>query len=191
MNVILFGGAFDPPHRGHQQITHYLLAQKTADEVWYVPAKSHPFAKPMSLAAHRVKMVEMIVDDPRIKVEMYEQEKEGISYSHETLDYLAARYPKHTFSWIVGSDRLPDFHKWVDSKSRTYLEMLKKYCFYVYPRKGSPFEPLYPNMVPLKEAKEWTFSSTEVREKASKGVSIDGLVDPKVAQYIQKHQLYR
>ena len=190
MKIILFGGAFDPPHLGHQQITHYLLDEQIADEVWYVPAKTHPFAKPMSPAEHRLAMLKLIVDDPRIKIEMYEQEKEGISYSHETLDYLSAKYPQHTFSWIVGSDRLPDFYKWVDSQGRDYLAMLSKYRFYVYPREGSPFEPFYKNMEPLKKAKEWTFSSTEVRQKVKSGEDIQGLVDPAVAAYIQKHHLY-
>lgn len=190
MHIILFGGAFDPPHLGHQKIARYLIESKTADEVWYVPAKAHPFAKPMSPAEDRVAMVKLIVDDPRIKVEMYEQEKDGVSYSHETLDYLSAKYPQHTFSWIVGSDRLPDFHRWVDSKGRDYLDMLRKYRFYVYPRAGFPFEPLYPNMVPLKDAEEWTYSSTEVREKIKKGESIEGLVDRKVADYLASHRLY-
>jgi len=145
----------------------------------------------MSLAQHRVAMVQLMVDDPRVKVEMYEQEKEGVSYSHETLDYLSAKYPQHTFSWIVGSDRLPDFHRWVDSQERTYLDMLKKYRFYVYPREGSSFKPLYQNMMPLKDAPEWMYSSTEVREKVKRGEEIDRLVNPKVAKYIQKHQLYQ
>lgn len=190
MNIILFGGAFDPPHFGHHNIARSLLEQKIADEVWYVPAKMHPFNKPMSPAPHRLSMLKLIVDDPRVKIEMYEQERKGVSFSHETLDYLAAKYPQHTFSWIVGSDRLPDFHTWVDGRGNDYKDMLKAYRFYVYPRQGFPFKPLYENMMPLKNLPEWTYSSTEVREKVKKGESIEGLVDPAVAAYIEKHRLY-
>lgn len=190
MNIILFGGAFDPPHLGHQHIAKTLLEQKIADEAWFVPAKMHPFDKPMSPPHHRLAMLELIVSDPRIKIERYEQEREGVSFSHETLDYLAAKHPEHTFSWIVGSDRLGDFHTWVDGRGNDYKDMLAAYRFYVYPRAGFPFTPLYDNMVPLRDVQEWTYSSTEVREAVKKGEGIESLVDPQVAAYIAKHQLY-
>lgn len=190
MKIILFGGAFDPPHLGHQHIATTLLEQKIADEVWYVPTKIHPFNKPMNLPHHRLAMLKLIAGDPRVKIEMYEQERDGVSFSHETLDALAAKYPQHTFSWIVGSDRLGDFHTWVDSRGNDYKDMLAAYRFYVYPRAGFPFEPLYENMEPLKNVPEWTYSSTEVRDKVKKGESIEGFVDPAVAAYIEKHQLY-
>ena len=93
MNIVLFGGAFDPPHLGHQHITQSLLDQKIADEVWYVPTKEHPFSKPMTPAKHRLAMLELIVTDPRIKIEEYELDKEGISYSRDTLDFLSQSHP--------------------------------------------------------------------------------------------------
>jgi nicotinate-nucleotide adenylyltransferase len=135
-------------------------------------------------------MLKLILKDPRIKIEMYEQNKDTVSFSHETLDALAAQYPQHTFSWLVGSDRLGDFHTWVDSRGNDYQDMLAAYRFYVYPRADFPFTPLYDNMVPLKQLPEWTYSSTDVRQKVKAGESIDGLVDPKVAEYIAKHRLY-
>jgi len=190
MKIILFGGAFDPPHLGHQQVSQAILDQDIADEVWYVPAKEHPFSKKMSQASHRVAMLELIINDPRVKIELFELNKTGVSYSRDTLDYLSAKYPEHTFSWVIGSDNLPEFHKWVDSKGDNYQDLLKHYRFYVYPRQNFPIEPLYNNMIPLDNVDEVEVSSTTVREKISRGENVQGLVDPAVAVYIDSNQLY-
>ncbi|MFH2118394.1 MAG: nicotinate (nicotinamide) nucleotide adenylyltransferase [Candidatus Paceibacterota bacterium] len=190
MKIVLFGGAFDPPHLGHQHVAQELLDQKIADEVWYVPAREHPFSKPMSLAKHRLAMLELVIDDPRIKIEKYELEKEGVSYSRATLDYLASKYPQHHFAWIIGSDNLPDFHKWFDGQGRDYQDLLEHYHFYVYPRKNFPLEPLYKNMTPLEEMKEVEISSTTVRQSIKANQSIEDLVDFSVSEYIHTHHLY-
>ncbi len=187
MQVALFGGAFDPPHLGHQFITTTLLTQNLVDEVWYVPVKQHPFGKQMSADTARLDMLRLIVpeSDPRIKIETYELEKSGISYTLETFQYLSQKYPEHTFSWVIGSDNLPTFYKWLDIH-----QQLLDYPFFVYPRQGFAMVPLYPNMTPLSGVKEVVLSSTQVRAAAKSGSSLTGLVDPAVAQYIEQHQLY-
>lgn len=190
MNIVLFGGAFDPPHLGHQSIAEELLRQNIADEVWFVPVGVHDFDKNMSSSLHRTAMLEMILTDSRMKIEKHELEVGGVGYTHETLDALSQKYPEHTFSWIIGSDNLKEFHTWKDSRGNTYEDMLRDYRFYVYPRAGFPLEPLYPNMVSLQEVEEWQFSSTEVRQRAKDGRSLSGWVNDGVAQYIAKYALY-
>ncbi|OGJ37214.1 MAG: nicotinate (nicotinamide) nucleotide adenylyltransferase [Candidatus Pacebacteria bacterium RIFOXYB1_FULL_39_46] len=190
MKIVLFGGAFDPPHLGHQHITQILLNQQIADEVWYVPTKEHPFSKSMSPVVHRLAMLKLIINNPRIKIEKYELEKGGISYSRDTLDYLSNKYPQHSFAWIIGSDNLPDFHKWGDSQGRDYQDLLDHYRFYVYPRKNFALKPLYKNMIPLEQMKEIEVSSTVVRQNVKQSQPITKLVDPLVKEYIHTHHLY-
>lgn len=190
MHIILFGGAFDPPHLGHQSIAEELLRQNIADEVWFVPVGVHDFAKKMSAPEHRVAMLKMILTDPQMKIEKHELEIDRVGYTHETLDALSAKHPEHTFSWIIGSDNLGQFNTWKDGRGNDYQAMLRDYRFYVYPRAGFSFEPLYDNMVALEHFPQWTYSSTEVREAVKKGESIESFVDPQVADYIAKHQLY-
>lgn len=185
MHIALFGGSFDPPHQAHQIIAQYLLDQKIADEVWYVPVGEHHFAKKMSPAKNRVAMLQGIINSSRIKIENYELNHSGISYSYGTLLAMSKKYPQHTFSWIIGSDNLASFHKWHE-----YKKLLAKFTVYVYPRQGFPFQPLYPGMVPLEGVKRMRTSSTIVREKIRTHLSIARLVDPKVAQYIKVHRLY-
>jgi nicotinate-nucleotide adenylyltransferase len=185
MEIGLFGGSFDPPHVGHQNVTAQLLQKKVVGEVWYVPVKHHHFGKKVLDDNHRVKMLELILQ-PSTRIETYELEKEGISYSFDTLEFLSQKYPDHHFSWIIGSDNLPTFHRWMDVHP-----MLLKYRFYVYPRAGFPFTPLYEGMVPLKDFPEVDVTSTEIRQLLKAGQSIIDLVDPQIEQYIMEHQLYQ
>jgi nicotinate-nucleotide adenylyltransferase len=185
MHIVLFGGAFDPPHLGHQNITRALLEQKLADEVWYVPVGEHHFGKKMASAEDRVAMLQLVLDDPRVKIERYEIDTAGISYTHKTLEALSAQYPEHHFSWIIGSDNLPSFHKWGD-----YQALLKEFPFYVYPRKDFPMQPLYEGMTPLQQVPEVAISSTDVRAALRAAHPITNLVDPQVAEYIKQKGLY-
>ncbi len=189
MKICVFGGAFDPPHLGHQTVATEIIARKLADEVWFVPTKIHSFGKVMTAPEHRLAMLALI-QTPQTKIETYELEQSGVSYTFNTLEALAKKYPEHQFSWVIGSDNLAKFHTWGDAWGRDYQQLLAAFPFYVYPRHGFPFEPLYPGMTALKELPEITVSSTEVRERIAQNQSLAGFVQPAVADYINSHQLY-
>jgi len=181
---MLFGGAFDPPHIGHKKIASSVLKEGLADELWFIPAKDHPFSKIMSPAADRIAMLQSIMQ-PGTKICTYEIEKQGKSYSIETLEHFSKTQPEHEFSWIIGSDQLQSFHKW-----HRFQDMLSSFRVYVYPRSGYPFEPLYKQMIPLKNMQPIDVSSTEVREKVHRHAPINTCVLPAVSEYIQQHGLY-
>ena len=189
MNISLFGGAFDPPHLGHQQVVSALLAENIADEVWLLPAKNHPFGKVMSASQHRLQMLQLVLNQlpqpDKVKIERYEIVHDGISYTYQTLQALAAQYPEHDFSFVIGSDNLSDFHKW------NGFPQLLEFPFYIYPREGFPFAPLYENMTPLTDMPEVTVSSTQIRSNIQSGDNLDGLVIREVDEYIEKNQLYQ
>ncbi len=189
MKVVLFGGAFDPPHLGHQSVAQNVLAEGLADEVWYVPVRQHSFHKTMSSPAHRLAMLELILR-PGCRIETYELETAGTNYTFNTLDALSAKYPEHEFSWLIGSDNLASFHQWGDSLGRDFHQLLATYQFYIYPREGSPFKPLHPGMVPLTNVPVVTVSSTQVRHLFETGQSIVGLVPPAVIDYLHAHTVY-
>lgn len=187
MHVALFGGGFDPPHIGHQYISKVLLERQIADQVWFVPVKHHAFGKQVSADSHRVKMLELLIPaaSTTLRVETYELEKEGISYTYETLIHLSQRYPENRFSFVIGSDNLPTFDKWLDIHP-----LLLNFPFYVYPRQGFPMAPLYQGMVPIENVPEVAVSSTQIRDKILKQESVSGLVDPRVERYIKENGLY-
>ena len=166
-------------------IADSLLSHQIADEVWYVPARDHCFDKQMSAATHRISMLSKVLKY-RTRLEMVEIERPGKSDAYTTMIELSSQYPHYEFNFVIGSDNLPDFHLWDN-----YQELLSKFRFLVYPRFQSPMEPLRANMQPLSSFKEVSVSSTMVRQYCYQQQPLNGLVDPKVAKYIQEHQLYQ
>ncbi len=59
MRIALFGGSFDPPHNGHLRVAQECVQHGYANEVWFVPCASHPFAKQLTDAKHRLEMLEL------------------------------------------------------------------------------------------------------------------------------------
>lgn len=200
MNVTLFGAAFNPPHLGHQQIVVSLLKEKLADAVWLVPVKEHPFGKRLAPAADRLAMTQLLANsiqaelsevgengyEQAVRVDTFELDEPGISYSFRTLLALSGRYPDHQFSFVIGSDNLATFHKWDQ-----YEAMLVQFPFFVYPRHGFPFYPLLAGMTPMLNMAEVRVSSTQIREKLKTNETIDTLVPTLIVEYIRDRNLYR
>lgn len=184
-HIILFGGAFDPIHLGHQQVVANLLQQSLADQVWYVPTGTHDFAKKMTDAKHRLEMLRLILI-ANTKIERCELERAGISHTFDTLEQLSDQHSDKSFSWVIGSDNLVKFYLW-----HNWKKMLNKYKFYVYPRKNFAMQPLYDGMIALDNMPEVAISSTDIRQKLEQKSSISGLVDEKVKKYILEEGVYQ
>lgn len=182
--VALFGGAFDPPHRGHAQVAS-VVASDTIDEVWFVPVYKHPWAEKygkevMAPYEHRLAMLQLVLGNQQKIAEYLE-----VGFTYPTITYFENKYPDIHFSWIMGSEYISRFDAFLEGHPR-----LLDYTFYMYPRKGYPLENLYPNMVGLHGMKEVAVSSTMVRAAVVAGESLEGLVEPSVAEYIKQHSLY-
>ena len=113
MVVGLFGGSFNPPHKGHALVAEIALRRLGLDQLWWIvtpgnPLKSHGNLAPL---AERLKQCEALAADPRIKVTAFEKSL-GTSYTARTLDFVKARNPCARFIWIMGADNLASFHRW-------------------------------------------------------------------------------
>lgn len=193
--IALFGGSFDPPHSAHQHIPLFLLKNKFAQQVWYVPVKHHPFGKTVSSDTDRLAMLELLVtrlknEHPefaaQLCIETHELEANQTSYTIDTLEGLAAKFPQYEFRWVVGSDNLAKFNQW-----DRYQDILHKFGVFVYPRENYPAEPLLPGMVFLLNAPIVKVSSTQVRTQVKGQQPVTALVLPEVAEYIAEHDLYQ
>ncbi len=113
MVVGLFGGSFNPPHKGHALVAEIALRRLGLDQLWWIvtpgnPLKSHGNLAPL---AERLEKCEALAADPRIKVTAFEKTI-GTSYTARTLDFVKARNPRARFIWIMGADNLASFHRW-------------------------------------------------------------------------------
>jgi nicotinate-nucleotide adenylyltransferase len=114
----LLGGSFNPAHSGHRHIS---LAAKRAlglDEVWWLVSPGNPLkegAEDMAPFEARLASAERMAKGAKILASDFERH-EGTRYTIDTVRKLKERYPQHRFIWLLGSDTLPNFHKWRDWK---------------------------------------------------------------------------
>jgi nicotinate-nucleotide adenylyltransferase len=187
----LFGGSFDPIHRGHCDIARAALKEAHIERVIFVVAGRPPHKNDGTHAgaADRVAMVRAAIEgEPGMEVSTVELERKGPSYTVDTVGHFAREFPESEIYVIIGLDSLVDFPLW-----RRPDKILAHARLLVVPRPGvaeaSP-EQLrgHYDMLPFTET--W-LSSTEVRERIERGEPLDDLVPAAVADYIREKGMYR
>lgn len=191
MRVGLFGGSFNPPHLGHLALAETVRDVFGFDRVLWIPARQPPH-KPVGAlveARHRLQMTRLAVDDnPGFAVSEIELERNGPSYTVDTLALLQQRRPAWTLHLIIGADSLAGLHTW-----RRPREILERAHLVVYPRADadlSAVDPAVLERVRFVEAPLLTLSSTDVRARCRDGRSIRYLVPEAVRTYIAEQGLY-
>jgi nicotinate-nucleotide adenylyltransferase len=112
----LLGGSFNPAHRGHRHISLWAMDALGLDEVWWLVSPGNPLkegASDMAPFAARFASAERMARCSPIRVSDFEQ-RNGTRYTVDTIRKLKRRHPEHRFIWLLGSDTLPNFHKWRD-----------------------------------------------------------------------------
>jgi nicotinate-nucleotide adenylyltransferase len=115
MKIGICGGTFDPFHRGH--LEPVLAARETMqwDRIIYMVAHRQPFKVDGDSASgyHRFAMAVLAtvgIDD--VWISSWELEREGVSYTVDTLEYLRGEFPEATLDWIIGDDNLARLGEW-------------------------------------------------------------------------------
>ena len=112
----LLGGSFNPAHTGHRHISLHALRTLGLDEVWWLLSPGNPLkADVPDMAPYEARLASALrqARRSRIKVSDFER-RAGTRYTIDTVRLLKRRYPAHHFIWLLGSDTLPNFHKWRD-----------------------------------------------------------------------------
>lgn len=208
MTVGLFGGTFDPIHRGHIDVARAARRALDLDQVWLIPSKQPPHrAQPRASAAHRFAMAALAVaNEDGLYVSDVEMDVVGPTYTIDTAERVSSLYPAlHTpLTFITGADAFLDIKTW-----RSYGTLLDMCHFVVVARPGYPtaaireaLPDLAPRMVDAPHARVTTphiflvdaatadVSSTDVRHALAIGrPSVDLIAEP-VTTYAIKHGLY-
>lgn len=197
MDILLFGGAFDPVHNGHIAILRTAMKYKNFDKVIVMPTGT-PGHKdnckvPFAIRKYMAELAFKKLCD-NVEVSAYEGGKLEKSYSYITVDYLKETYPDAKIYFIIGADSAINLKKWVNwqhlSESVTFLvfardfeedDELKKAVNEI--RKFSPDTEIL-------KSKIFPISSTQIRTLASKGESLRSYTDKDVAAIIKSNNLY-
>lgn len=200
MKVGLFGGSFDPIHRGHIEPVREARRALGLERVLYLPTAVPPH-KPGRLlaAAHaRFAMVELaLLFEEGLYASAHELTLERRAFTIETLEHFRRVMPQAELYLLVGGDSLADLHHWV-----RWREIVEAARVTVLPRPGweldaSSLDPEVAERVRsggvlLLRQPPVDVSSTRLRELLAAGLPLpEGAIPELVVRYLQKYNLYR
>ncbi|AVK62396.1 nicotinate-nucleotide adenylyltransferase [Lactobacillus sp. CBA3605] len=184
--VGILGGTFNPPHLGHLIMAQQVGDQLGLDEVRFMPDAQPPHVdeKTTIAAKDRANMVQQaIVGNPLFKLETAELKRGGKSYTYDTIKALKAQHPEVQYYFIIGGDMVAYLHTWYHID-----DLVKLVTFVGIKRANYPTTSQYP--VIWVDAPLVAISSTQIRQKVSRGHTVRYLVPDAVADYIKEHHLY-
>ncbi len=182
MRRAIFGGSFDPVHKGHVSLVSELKKALELDEIIVMPTGISPFKKDMerrpASGADRLEMCRLaFADMPFATVSDYEISRVGVSYTFDTVRHFRSLYPNDKLFWLVGGDMLKSFDRW-----KNWQEILSMCTLAAVSRQkcGSDRNELEKKAAELRkygevlfaETKPLEISSTEIRKKIIKNSDI-------------------
>ncbi|MGP1569320.1 MAG: nicotinate-nucleotide adenylyltransferase [Eubacteriales bacterium] len=196
----LYGGSFDPIHFGHIALARKAKAELSLCEIIFIPTKKQPFKldKTPASCEDRVNMLKLVIqNEPDFSISMLEIDREGISYTIDTLYSFRTLYKDDTLYYLIlGADSFLQIEKWHKSD-----EILSTCNLAVGIRPGTSIEKLeitkkrihekYKTDIVFLNNKELEISSTKIKENIKNSKSLDGLLSKEVANYIDEKHLYK
>jgi nicotinate-nucleotide adenylyltransferase len=193
--VGVMGGTFDPIHYGHLETAEEALVQFVLDEVVFVPT-GRPWMKTdrvVSASEDRYLMtVVATASNPRFTVSRVEIDRDGPTYTVDTLRLLADRLPDAELYFITGADAMLEILDWKDPE-----EALSLAHFIAATRPGydlARFEaaaPTHHPRVTTMDIPALAISSSDIRRRVREGRAIRYLLPEGVKSYVEKQGLYR
>ncbi|SNC72345.1 nicotinate-nucleotide adenylyltransferase [Kytococcus aerolatus] len=184
------GGTFDPIHHGHLVAASEVAATFGLDQVLFVPT-GRPWQKSdkdVSPAEDRYLMtVIATASNPRFSVSRVDVDRPGPTYTRDTLLDLSEQYPEAELFFITGADALSQILSW---KGVEEIWDLAHFIGVSRPGHELTATGLPADTVTLLEIPAMAISSTDCRERVTRGLPVWYLVPDGVVQYINKHGLY-
>jgi len=198
--VGVLGGTFNPIHYGHLIIASFACDHFNLRKVLFIPNRIPPHKNPEEIASpeERMDMVKLAIeDDPRFEVLDIEIKREGISYTYYTIRELKKFYPHLAF--IFGKDSLL-YSKWYNLEGIMELLDLVIVADRLSPAPSPdllsefarhPVLSRYIDKISILPAPIIQISSSMIRERIRKGLSVKYLLPEKVERYILEKGIYR
>lgn len=196
----IIGGSFNPIHIAHLIIADRFVDQLSLDACYFVPAFQSPFKvgdKGLASPADRVAMVSLATEQhPKFHVSTLEVDREGISYTVDTLRALSQQFPEAAFHLLIGSDQAIEFVRWKDWQDICRIAQL---CIVRRPFLLTPEQEqrMTEQLTVDGRAPVWIqaplleISSTDIRNRVADGKSINYQTVKAVRDYIDEKKLYR
>lgn len=200
MRIGIFGGTFNPPHLGHKNLAMQLKEIACLDKIIIIPSYVPPHKQTDQLASgeHRIKMCELMFSEDIFSVSDMEINRQGKSYTIDTITTLKEEYPGDELFLIIGSDMLLSFHEWKQYKDIISLvtlcvasrseeiskDALSSYAIDTLGLSEAKGEIIIADIEPME------VSSTAVREQIKYGLDNCDLTSREVFDYARINLLY-
>ena len=185
----LFGGTFNPVHRGHTMVAQSALEELALDRLFIIPAARSPFKpgdEPAPAAARLEWLRLAFAEMDRCEIDPQEIQREGVSYSIDTVRAVAERFPEAELFYLIGADHVPTLPEW-----REAAALAARVNFVVVPRPGKPIadfpEPFRGQVL---RGQPVEISASDIRQRLREGKSIEQLVPPGVAVALKTGHIY-
>jgi nicotinate-nucleotide adenylyltransferase len=206
----ILGGTFDPIHFGHLQLAEIALKMCDLHRVLFIPAATPPHKNTRTITdfKHRVNMIKMaLAGQTSFRLSILEASLPAPSYTIDTLTVLLRKSTKNEeFFFIMGEDAFLEIDSW-----KAHERLLSLTNFIVSGRSGySPeyFQSFAQSLGYFSKGQTWSdpsgkreiiflptatdnISSSVVREKIRRGITLQGLIPREVIDYIKKYNLYK
>ena len=195
----IMGGTFNPIHLAHLYIAYEAKEQLNLDKFIFIPAGNPPHKKNNGIidAEYRYNMVKKAIEGYEdFIISDYEVNKNGYSYTYETLKYLKNKYYDTEIFFISGGDSLMDIEKWREP------EQVLKNCTFVAFNRGvytkeilseqkKKLEDKYKCKITLLDVVDIDISSSIIRKRIQDGKRVDFFLSKEVKDYIEENALYK
>lgn len=198
MRIGIFGGTFDPPHLGHLLLARDAAEAAELERLIFVPCGNPPHKDSAAVtdAAARLEMVRLATaGDPFFEVSDAEVVCEDVSYTAKTLERLSCEHPDDELCFIVGADSLCAIETWfcperIFAKAEIIAAMrggadeegLRQTADMLREKYGARIRLVKTNVIEM--------SSSEIRWRVERGLTVRYMVPETVREYIEKNGLY-
>ncbi len=187
--IALFGGSFDPVHRGHLLVAQAAVEELKLDRVIFIPAAHSPFKPDRVLASTQLRLAMLrmaLAGRTYAEVDEMEIARGGISYTIETVRTLRDRHPDSELHYLIGADHVAHLPKWREAD-----ELARLVEFVVIPRPGEPTVPV-PSPFIARQLRGFPLgvSASQIRERCRARLDISLLTPATVAEFIRTNHLY-
>lgn len=180
MKIGLFGGSFDPIHKGHIAIAKSAIQDLDLDKLIFIPTHLNPFKTKLPTASiHRINMIKLCLEE-KMEISTFEVDRKGKSYTFETVKYFKNKFPNDELFLIIGSDNLLKLHKW---EHIDFIASNTKMCVY---RRTNNINKINIKRFNMKLIKNELYPASSTNYRAGDISCVTNLVQ----QYIGKNKLY-
>ena len=193
--VGIMGGTFNPIHNGHVLMALEAKRQYNLDEVFIMPSKKPPHKENSDIASefHRINMINLSIKDyTSLSLSTFELQREGTTYTADTLQLLKNENKDTEYYFIIGGDSLSTIHKWYKP------EIIFSLCTILYtPRNIENPNLIITNLkekynvnILLIEMPVLEISSKDIRNRIKNQFSFEPFCHVNVCRYIMQYGLY-